>query len=324
MGPIVIVRKRATGAAPPAPVAPTNTVAPAVTGTATVGQLLSTTDGTWTGDPVISFTYQWQRDGADIGGATANTYTLVIADYGKAIRCVVTGTNGVGSSSANSNATAAVTFDPATITGLAAWYDASDAASFTFSSGTVVSQWNDLSGNALNISQGTVASQPSRSGTQNGRSTVVFDGINDMLSRNPGGPAQPMTFLAAAKFSNLDTSDHVLWNQGPGGPQFQTNGGTWQVYAGAALNSGVTDDALWNVHVVVCNGASSFIYKNGSQIATGNIGATSGGDIRIGAYQSAVSFWAGEVAEVLLYTGALSGPNRNTLEAYLKAKWATT
>lgn len=89
-------------------VIPANSVAPAVTGTATVGQVLSTTDGTWTGDATITFTYQWQRAGVDIGSATANTYTLVSADAGSAVRCVVTGTNGYGSATANSNATAAV------------------------------------------------------------------------------------------------------------------------------------------------------------------------------------------------------------------------
>ena len=84
---------------------PVNTVAPVVSGTATVGELLSTTDGTWTGAPPITFTYQWQRNGSNIGSATASTYTLVAADAGNPIRCVVTGTNTYGNSSANSNAT---------------------------------------------------------------------------------------------------------------------------------------------------------------------------------------------------------------------------
>jgi hypothetical protein len=60
--------------------APVNTVAPAVTGTATVGQTLSTTNGTWLGAPAPTFTYQWQRSGSNIGGATSSTYVLVAAD----------------------------------------------------------------------------------------------------------------------------------------------------------------------------------------------------------------------------------------------------
>jgi hypothetical protein len=88
--------------------APVNTVAPAVTGTATVGQTLTTTNGTWTGVPTPTFTYQWQRVTTNISGATSSTYVLVDADAGNAIRCVVTGTNAVAAVAANSNATAAV------------------------------------------------------------------------------------------------------------------------------------------------------------------------------------------------------------------------
>jgi hypothetical protein len=87
---------------------PVNIVAPAVTGTATVGQTLSTTDGTWTGAPAPTFSYQWQRNSVDISGATSSTYLLVEADIGNPIRCVVTATNPLGAVSANSNATANV------------------------------------------------------------------------------------------------------------------------------------------------------------------------------------------------------------------------
>lgn len=80
-----------------------NTVAPAVTGTPTVGETLATTDGTWNVTP-DSVAYQWQRDGMDIGGATANTHALVAGDVGAMVRCVVTATKAEGTASANSNA----------------------------------------------------------------------------------------------------------------------------------------------------------------------------------------------------------------------------
>ena len=90
--------------------APVNTVAPVVSGTATVGQTLSTTNGTWLGAPAPTFTYQWQRTGVDIGGATSSTYVLVAADYANTIRCVVRATNSVAPAgvTANSNSTASV------------------------------------------------------------------------------------------------------------------------------------------------------------------------------------------------------------------------
>ena len=47
------------GAAPPA-APPSNTVLPAITGAAQVGQVLSGSTGTWSGSPT-SFAYQWSR-----------------------------------------------------------------------------------------------------------------------------------------------------------------------------------------------------------------------------------------------------------------------
>lgn len=88
--------------------APVNTVAPAVTGTASPDSVLTTTNGTWTGSPTPTFTYQWQRVTTNIGGATSSTYTVQNADLGSTLRCVVTATNALGAVSANSNDTATV------------------------------------------------------------------------------------------------------------------------------------------------------------------------------------------------------------------------
>lgn len=88
---------------------PVNTVAPVVSGTTTVGQTLSTTNGTWNAAPAaITYTYQWQRNTSNIGGATSSTYVLQSADAGNTVRCVVTATNAVGATSANSNSTGTI------------------------------------------------------------------------------------------------------------------------------------------------------------------------------------------------------------------------
>jgi len=83
--------------------APLNLTSPVASGTAQVGQTLSTTDGTWQGIATITFAYQWRRDAVNISGATSSTYTLVAADYTTDIDCVVTATNSLGSASADSN-----------------------------------------------------------------------------------------------------------------------------------------------------------------------------------------------------------------------------
>lgn len=87
---------------------PVNTVLPAITGTATVGQTLTASTGTWTGDPTITYTRQWLRDGSPIAGATASTYVLVSADQTRKVSVTVTATNSLGSASATSAQTATV------------------------------------------------------------------------------------------------------------------------------------------------------------------------------------------------------------------------
>src|SRR5450759_3550730 len=92
---------------------PTNTALPVVSGTATQGQTLSTTDGSWDNAPT-GYSDQWQRCNAsggscsNIGGATASTYTLVYADAGGTVRVLIIATNASGSTEATSNATGVV------------------------------------------------------------------------------------------------------------------------------------------------------------------------------------------------------------------------
>jgi hypothetical protein len=92
---------------------------PTVSGSPVVGQRLSATNGSWTGDQPITFAYQWVRCGADggksdgsncttISGATGTTYVLTSAEVGSRIRVRVTATNASGSQTAASNPTATV------------------------------------------------------------------------------------------------------------------------------------------------------------------------------------------------------------------------
>lgn len=93
---------------------PTNTVLPVVTGTTRVGFTLSTTTGTWSGAPTITFKYQWQRCNstggacANIVGAISSFYLLSNADVGARLRVEVTGTNTSGSAKVASEPTTLV------------------------------------------------------------------------------------------------------------------------------------------------------------------------------------------------------------------------
>jgi len=90
------------------PARPVNTVTPTITGTATVGQTLTGTKGTWTGKPTPSILLEWLAAGVVIPGANALTYVLTPAEVGKTITLRATGRSIAGSVAKLSTATAAV------------------------------------------------------------------------------------------------------------------------------------------------------------------------------------------------------------------------
>jgi surface protein len=84
--------------------APVNSVNPVISGTNNIGQVLTTTNGTWTGSP--TFTYQWYRGVSAISGQTASTYTIQYLDLyntASSITCEVTATNAAGTDAVTSN-----------------------------------------------------------------------------------------------------------------------------------------------------------------------------------------------------------------------------
>lgn len=99
-----IVRVSAVGSG----TAPDNTVKPAITGTATEGQALTASIGTWDGDPTPSYTFQWFADGESLPGATSTTLLLTEDHVGKVITVAVTATNALGHAIAISAATSEV------------------------------------------------------------------------------------------------------------------------------------------------------------------------------------------------------------------------
>jgi len=95
--------------------APVNTSLPVISGTTTLGSVLTSTFGGWLNSPT-SYSFQWNRNGSPIPSATGFNYTLVQEDSASAITCVVTATNASGSTPATSNTITAQTYAPFTST----------------------------------------------------------------------------------------------------------------------------------------------------------------------------------------------------------------
>jgi hypothetical protein len=86
---------------PPALVA-----APAISGAAEVGRTLTCSEGTFSGDQPLSYSYRWLRDGSSISGATSSSYQVASGDVGHQLACGVTASNPYGNASGTSGAVA--------------------------------------------------------------------------------------------------------------------------------------------------------------------------------------------------------------------------
>jgi len=235
--------------------------------------------------------------------------------------------------------------------GSAIWIDASDASTFTFSSGSVVSQWNDKSGNSRNFSQGTVANQPSRTGSRNGLSTVVFDGTNDRMQATNATGNYTSWSLFVVTFSNSASTQRIFGkrNAGAADESYGAVHFSSKLYALARNLSSAVNATLLNasdgLFGITTNGSSADIgsLRLLSQTVSNNVdtkvryqtanlaSATAGSQSVtntvnpfIGALNVSGSFFEflnGEIAEMLLYPSALSDADREQTETYLKNKW---
>lgn len=206
--------------------APTNTTAPSITGTATVGETLTAVAGTWTGSPTV--TRQWLRGGTEISGATGTTYLLVAADEGATITVQETATNAGGSADATSagvGPVAAATVpslsieitpasitagDTVTITGTVTNGSASD---YTSISATIGSTAQTLSGTGLTRTfvaseAGTlsVMGAVSIGSTTYSASTTASVGAGGGLAPLPGYLDAARINIQGASFMDFSTS----------------------------------------------------------------------------------------------------------------------
>lgn len=80
---------------------PTNSVAPVITGSTTIGSTLSLTPGTYTGSPTL--TYQWYVNDAEAVGETTTSFDTTGLNDSDVVKAVETATNPGGFVMVSSN-----------------------------------------------------------------------------------------------------------------------------------------------------------------------------------------------------------------------------
>ncbi len=234
-------------------------------------------------------------------------------------------------------------FSPSSITGLWAWFDASNAGSITASSGAV-SQWSDLSGSGRHVTQSTGAAKPTTgTRTLNGLNVLDFDG-GDWLARTAaigfgigtstifivaGSDADSSSFFRFMSFHNGSGNDYDNVNS-MAITQGDTTRWFWAFLNGIGCTYGAfasaTPIGTWALRKGTAGSQFNVIAPDGGTTAvteTSN-GTANGGFVIGGGYESGVAGtnpFNGPIGEILVYSAYLSDADRTTVRNYLIAKW---
>ena len=231
-------------------------------------------------------------------------------------------------------ASSGLVWTPKAITGLQLWLRADLGVTI----GTGVSAWADQSGTGdanKNVTQATGSKQPTLNASDanyNNKPTLSFSSAASqcLVSGLWASPlSQPWTVVAVGQDdgtvsaqvyvesgSDLAGSNRVLVYQ---------NATNYELNAGAALVANARDATPHGL-VGVVNGVSSRIYNSArTAVATGDAGARAPlGATFIGETFADTAFLNGKIAEVIVWSGALSDAQLAPVWNYIASRYAIT
>jgi hypothetical protein len=215
--------------------------------------------------------------------------------------------------------------------GLALWLDAGDATTFTFSSGSNVSVWNDKSGNNRHVTQATSANQP----LYNSGSRRIECTLSNMTLQNTANMSLNHTatlIVVSGTFDTVTNSRMVEIQQSgtaPNGTQIivenRASSSVRMFFLGpnSTRYGDFTRSGLTSIATVQRNGTANLpqgCVDGGVLTTLGLIDAnyTVPDAVIIG--RNAVGY----VQEVIIFNTALTTSQRQGVETYLARKWGLT
>ncbi len=199
--------------------------------------------------------------------------------------------------------------------------------------GNSVTQWGDLSPNALTAVQNDAARKPLLVTGLCGKPAIKFDGVNDTLSVPAinGAGTSSITVFVIAKGESVSTGVRNLialnagaagfWMFQSGNPQtlWIKNGGNVNTTGSLPL----TGYPYKIVEAVKEVNTRLKVYLNEAQVlnTTTNTAAFTNGAVSLGGGFSN-AFFKGEIAEVIVYNAALDSTARRQVETYLYNRYA--
>ena len=180
--------------------------------------------------------------------------------------------------------------------------------------------WYNQSGNSNDATQTATGNQPQivSSGAvivENGKPAVEFDGSNDFVATSDfTAEAQPFYFSLVTAPNSTGLSRFIDTNGTVTNDRIiiTLDGSVYAMSAGNVITGGTTTTTQ-QLLTADFDTTSSFLYKDGAQIISGDVGTRNINAVRIGANRNGIQAINGTIQEVLFYSSDQS-TNRAGIE----------
>ena len=208
--------------------------------------------------------------------------------------------------------------------GLVMWMDAADDTTFSYSSGTTVSQWRDKSG--FNYHMVPKSSGPTRNAFLNSRKVLAFTASQTIGNDTINLASSANTVFVVSRLTGVTNGRVLTCNLDSGGNNWLLghHGGTSNAYYAEGWvydSSGASTS--FQIYMGDWSGSSTDLanfYINGTAYATNNTAASAGPN-KLGINYFSIQTSTCEAAEIIVFNRVLSTAERRLVDTYLGQKW---
>lgn len=224
-------------------------------------------------------------------------------------------------------------FSPTDLPNCKIWLDAADTTSI-ISSGGLVSQWNDKSGNGNHATASGTARPTTGTRTLNSKNVLDFDGSTDFMSFTNGitGGSYTIFFVCLVDSLSATLPRSVIGTDATGGPVMRfantTSTGKMQVVrrGQSVLLTANTTNVVATPYsfIITTYNSGNAVTRNGVADGSNATSASYTQNIKAIGSESSTSWSNGHdgiIAESAIYTGILTGPQITQIINYSVAKW---
>ncbi|MEY4902196.1 MAG: hypothetical protein RLZZ292_11 [Bacteroidota bacterium] len=210
--------------------------------------------------------------------------------------------------------------NPSDISDLVLWLDASETSTLV-QTDDAISEWKDRSGKNNNFTNSNPARRPKAiANALSSKPVIRFDGKDDYLSKDNSNLVKDVTTIIMVLKSNTTGRKIFDTNGSSRMVSHETKGIQLLGFSNPAYSIGT-----YKLVTSIYNGASNSVFVQGTSEVSGPMGGLGNSGLLnvLGARTNLSDAMDGDIAEILVFSRALTDLQRKGIELYLQKKWFT-